>query len=162
MGGGIQPTLGGFIAFVTNVMKVPAPFDPSSDVSVTYAYDFADQFVNSALRSVRGMPGVWTLYAMAVYNLAADTLINFAQDDPDAPEYKDGLQYWAWLRNAYGVNNFVAGVVQSTSDVSTSASYQVSDQFANYTIANLQNLKTPYGRQYLGIAGSWGTQWGLS
>ena len=98
---------------------------------------------------------------MATYNLAADTLINFAQDPAVAPVFMDEMPYWSWLRKQYGVLNFVPGVIQSTSDEGTSASYEVAEQFKNYTIANLQNLKTPYGRQYLGIAGSWGTLWGM-
>ena len=34
--------------------------------------------------------------------------------------------------------------------------------FDELTIGNLQNLKTPWGRVYLGIAQSYGTLWGLS
>lgn len=165
---GLQPTLSGFIEFVQNVMKPPAPFDATTSLFVQYAYNYAVQFANQNLSNVQGLPGVWSLYAMAVYNLAANTLINFAQDPPGAPLVTPpngplpGLPYWASLRKSYGVLNFVAGVVSSTSDEGTSSSYEIPEQFKNYTIANLQNLKTPYGRQYLSIAGSWGSLWGLS
>ncbi len=162
-GGGSPPSLGGFITFITNVMAVPtSALDPNTNPVIGWAYDFAISWVNDQLCLVPSQPGAWTMYAMAVYNLASDTLINWVQDASDAPVYNNGMQYWAWLRATYGVNNFVAGVVQSTSDVSTSAGYMVPETFNGYTIANLGNLKTPYGRQYLSIASSLGTLWGLS
>jgi hypothetical protein len=149
-------------------MAVPtSALDPNTNPAVGWAYDFALNWVSDQLCLAPSQPGAWTMYAMAVYNLAADTLINLVQDAPDAPIYANtpngqGLPYWEWLRTKYGVNNFVAGVVQSASDVSTSSSYMVPETFKGYTIANLGNLKTPYGVRYLGIASSLGTQWGLS
>jgi hypothetical protein len=163
--GVLQPTQAGFQAFITNVMGVPPAALSPSDPVVTWCFDFAVQWVNTALCSVPGVPGAWTLYARAVYNLAADTLINTAQDGPGSPTVKtaDGdLPYWQGTRFNLQINNFVAGVVQSTSDEGTSASFLVPESFSNYTIANLQNLKTPYGRAYLGIAQSWGPVWGLN
>jgi hypothetical protein len=159
---GVPPTIGGFITFVQNVLQPPASFNPTTSPYVTYAYDFAIQFCNPFLQCVPGLQYAWTMYALAVYNLAADTLINFAQDQPGDPIFKENQTYWTWLRAQYGVFNFVAGVVQSTGDEGTNSSYQIPKQFENYTIANLQNLKTPYGRQYLAIAGSWGSLWGIS
>jgi hypothetical protein len=167
-GGGQPPTLGGFITFITNVMAIPSDaLDPNTNPVVGWAYDFAVNWVNDQLCLVPSQSGSWTIYAMAIYNLAADTLINWVQDASDAPVFKNtpngqGLQYWSWLRATYGVNNFVAGVVQSTSDVSTWASYMIPETFKGYTIANLGNLKTPYGVRYLGIATSLGTLWGLT
>lgn len=162
---GAGPTIGGFQQFITNVMAPPPPFNVVTSPYVQYAYDFAIQFCNPNLQCVPGLPNAWSLYAMAVYNLAADALVNFAQDPEGAPPVENSkppTPYWQYLRNQYGVLNFVPGVLSSSSDDGTSASYQVAQQFANYTIANLQNLKTPYGRQYLAIAGSWGTLWGVS
>jgi hypothetical protein len=163
--GALQPTLAGFQAFVTGVMRVPeAALDPD-DPAVAWCFDFAVQWVNAGLCSVPGLPGVWTLYAQAVYNLAADTLINAAQDGVGSPPIKTAegdLPYWQATRLNLQINNFVAGVVQSASDEGTSTGFLVPSSFGDYTIANLQNLKTPYGRAYLGIAQSWGTVWGLS
>jgi hypothetical protein len=166
----MDPTLGGFVTFVQNVIQPPSYFDPTTSVYVVYAYNYAYQWVNSQLSSVPGLPGVWNMYALAVYNLAGDVLINIAQDAPDDPIVPNscngtdpsGLQYWAWLRNKYNILAFFPGVVQSTSDEGTSASYVVPEQFQTFSVADLQNLKTPYGRTYLGIAQSIGTCWGLS
>ena len=163
-----NPTLGGFLDFITNVMQVPSSaLNTSTSVYPQYAYDFAINFINPNLSVVPNLGTGYGLFAFAVYNLAADTLINMAQDAIGSPAYDiagndAGLPYWQYVRSLYGVNAFVPGVVQSTSDEGTSAGYLVPKQFENYTIANLQNLKTPYGRQYLAIASSWGSHWGLT
>src|ERR1700722_5502312 len=120
----MNPTEGGFITFVTNVLQPPSYFNPSTSVYVTYAYNYAYQWVTNQLQTVPGIPNAWNMYAIAVYNLAADFLINFAQDQPSDPivpntvsaQNPNGLQYWAWLRSKYDVLAFFPGVVQSTSD----------------------------------------------
>lgn len=175
---GTGPTVGGFTEFVTNQMAVPAYVlaSETTTLAIGYAYNFASQWVNPALCNIPGLQGAWTLYALAVYNLAGDTLINLAQDampfvaytpqglppTPAGQPPPPPLPYWQWLRGQYKVMAFVPGVVQSASDESTSTSFLVAKAFENYTIANLQNLKTPYGRAYLGIAQSYGTLWGLT
>lgn len=166
VGLGMDPTLEGFQSFVTMVMVPPSYFDATTSPYVVYAYDYAYQFCNMNLAFVPGKMGAWTLYAVAVYNLAADTLINIAMDSPSDPSYPVAgcttTKYWQFLRDQYRINAFVPGVLTSTSDEGTSATYEVIGQFEGYTLSNLQQLKTPYGRRYLGIAGSWGTVWGLS
>lgn len=163
MNGG-QPTIGGFLSFITNIMAVPASvIDPANPPpTVTWSFDFALDWVNTQLCLVPSQTGAWTMYERAVYNLAADTLINWAQDAQPYIIFQDELPYWQFLRKSMNVNAFVAGVVQSTSDQGTSAGYLVPEAFKNITIANLGNLKTPFGRAYLGMAQSLGTLWGLS
>ena len=163
-----SPTLGGFQQFISGAMGVPSTaINLNTDSTPAWCFDDALNTVNEALACVPNMSAVggWTTYTKAVYCLAADYLINWEQDSPTAPIVDAGpppLQYWASLRKQYGCLNFVPGVVSSTSDQGTSTSLEVPDAFKNFTIANLQNLKTPYGRAYLGIAQSWGTLWGLS
>jgi hypothetical protein len=53
-------------------------------------------------------------------------------------------------------------VVVSADDASTSGSFNIPEQFNGLTIGDLQNLKTPYGRQYLAIAQKYGELWGIS
>ena len=161
------PTLGGFQGFITGVMRVPPSALSPDDPVVGYAYNWALDTVNEQLAFVPSQPGAYSIYSRAVYNLAADLLINMAADAEGAPKFDapgndTSLPYWAYLRKQYGVLNFVAGVVQSTSDEGTSTGLLVPKAFENFTIANLQNLKTPYGRTYLGIAQSLGTLWGMS
>jgi hypothetical protein len=90
-----------------------------------------------------------------VYNLGGDMLINWTPDQP-------GQVYFANLRTSFGTNNWAPGVVTSTSDGGTSTSLTNPEFMKEFTMANLQNLKTPYGRQYLAWAQSTGSIWGMS
>ena len=162
---GVGPSIGGFITFVQDVMNPPAPFDPTSSPYINYAYNYAIQSVNTGLQCVPGVPGAWSLYALAVYNLAADFLVQIVQDPPNAPNIQGTnppIPYWRWLRQQYGINSASLGVVQSTGDNGTSTGLLLPQQFASFTIANMMQTKTPYGRTYLSLAGSWGTLWGMS
>jgi hypothetical protein len=107
------------------------------------------------------------MYALAVYNLGGDTLINYAQDvQPpvpyETPGNNDELPFFAYQRQKYKVSDFTPGVVQAASDEGTSTSLVVQKAAENFTLANLQNLKTPWGRAYLAIAQSVGSLWGLN
>jgi len=152
----MNPTLAGFILFIQNVMGITTTnLSPTAPV-IAFAYNLAYNTVNAALAGVpNNDPTQPTIYATAIYNLAGDYLINFAQDTPPAT-------YFADLRTGFGLNSFTAGVISSTSDESTSESMTTPKAFDELTIGNLQNLKTPYGRMYLSIAQSYGTLWGLS
>lgn len=73
-----------------------------------------------------------------------------------------GLTFFADLRRAWNITGFAAGVVQASSDVSTSQTLLVQDAAAGFTLGDLQNLKTPYGRAYLALAQKYGTLWGVT
>ncbi len=161
-----QPTLAGFQSFVTDVMKVPAKALPAGNIFVPLSFSTALAIVNPALQCI-AIPqfdaagaalntGGYSVYSQAVYNLAADNLINFAIDQP-------GNNYFAKLRKAMNIGGFVSGVVQGSADQSTSVSLVVQEAAKNFTLANLQQLKTPYGRYYLSLAQSYGpTTWGIT
>ena len=110
--------------------------------------------------------GGLTFFALAVYNLAGDNLLNYAQDQPGAPNVKGSkppMPFFAWTRKQWNINGFVSGVIQSAGDETTNQSMVVQDAAKAFTLANLQQLKTPYGRQYLAIAQSFGPEtWGIS
>jgi hypothetical protein len=164
LGGGVGPSLGGFVLFVQDVMAPPAPFDPTTSNYVPYAYNYAVQAANNNLQFVTGQPGAWNIYALSVYNLAADFLIQITQDPPGAPVVamsEPPMPYWQWLRKQYGISSVSLGIVQSTGDNGTSTSLLLPQQFASFTLANMMQAKTPYGRQYLAMAGSWGSLWGM-
>jgi len=106
-------------------------------------------------------------YQQAVYNLAASNLLNFAQDPVPTVVYPPGdpagLGFFAYTRKTYNMLGFVSGVIQAAADESTSESMVVPDAFKDFTVANLQQLKDPYGRFYLGVAQSYGPAvWGLT
>jgi len=145
-----MPTLAGFLAFIRNVMGIPTNALPDSSPDVAACYTLALEIVSPDLAALSSV-----IYPLAVYNLAGDFLINYAQDQP-------GSTYFETLRTSYKIYNFVAGVITSSSDVSTSESLATPEALKNLTLADLQNLKTPYGRQYLAFAQRLGTMWGIS
>lgn len=100
------------------------------------------------------------IYTLAVYNLAADRLINFANDS----EILANQTYFSDLREKkYKLSSFAPGVVASSSDEATATSLLNPEQMKNLTIMDLQTLKTPYGRQYMAFAQMWGQGiWGLT
>lgn len=157
------PTLAGFSQFVYGVMMIPTAALPTNSPAITYAYNVAFMTVNPLLgQGVPCPPGqqTWSIYALAVYNLAGDRLINFAPDQPNST-------YFATLRgpapDGFGINSFVAGNVEAAADEATSDTLVVPDFFKTLTLGDLQNLRTPYGRLYLSLAQDWGPAvWGLS
>jgi hypothetical protein len=186
MGAAAPPTLEGFANFVSGIMGVPGNVLPSDAVSLQVAYDYAIDIVISSALSGGGLdlvpsqssdsapnpnppPTAYrtpSIYALAVYFLAGDMLVRIAQDatDPAAsPPPDNAPTYWADLRKSFGVNAMTYGLVQSSSDQGTSMSYAIPEQVKNMTLANLMQMQTPWGRQYLAIAGQWGpTLWGMS
>ena len=151
-----MPTLGDFLVFIANVMGIPVSALPTNAPIITYAFDWAMAVVDDQLAGVPYISGSWSQYAIAVYNLAGDRIINFATD-------QTGQTYFADLRNTLKINAFTPGIVSSTADSSTSTSLEVPDFFKGMTLEDLQLLKTPYGRQYMAIAQKYGkTIWGLS
>lgn len=157
------PTLEGFTAWVYGFGGVPQQFiDSSNSIWLTYAYNTAVSIVHPWVRCVPG-----PIYLQMVYNLGMDRLVNWCPDVVPPVAYKtdkDGqpIGYFAFLRQQFKVNAFVAGVIQSAGDEGTQESLLVPDQFKNITLGQLQNLSTPWGRYYIGETQSVGTNWGLS
>lgn len=163
----MNPTLGGFLAFIRDVMGITVPQLASNAAVIALAYNAALQVVNLALKLPTCGAGVDptqpSLYTLAVYNLAGDRLLNWAQDPIGAPVYENNLPFFRFTRKTLNLTGFTPGVIQSTNDLSTGGSYVVPDAFRNLTIRDLMNLKTPYGQEYLAIAQDYGpTEWGIS
>jgi hypothetical protein len=146
----MQPTLAGFVAWVRLAMGIDSAILPDNSPFFNYAFQVAMALVNTQLQTANPL-----IYQLAVYNLGGDNLVNWAQDTPPSTYFKD-------LRTSFGCFNFTAGVVSSTSDEGTSSSYEIIKTMKDVTIGQLQNLKTPWGRQYLAFASEIGTNWGLS
>lgn len=169
------PTLAGFVQFIRNVMGIDATILPDGSPVIPMALAVAISIVNPALKSI-SLPTVdaagatlgppTSIYTLACYNLGGDNLINYAQDLPNAksiPGSEPPMAFFAWTRKQWNVNGFVSGVIQSAGDETTNESMVVQDAAKNFTLADLQNLKTPYGRTYLAFAQAAGpTTWGLT
>lgn len=167
-----QPTLAGFIAFLRAVPVISTAVLPDDSPTIPWALALAIQLVNQQLTAVCmpgppiiGLPQV-SIYVSACYNLATDNLFTYAQDLPDAPIIPGSdppAPFFKWSRQQWNILGFTSGVVQASSDESTSVSMVVQDAAKNFTLQDLQSLKTPYGRTYLGLAQAAGpTTWGIS
>lgn len=142
-----MPTsLSGFIGFVRSDMGITAEQVPDDSQSLSLAYGGAVEWVNQDIAVV--MP---SLYAVAVYNLAASFLINYGTEN-----------VFSGLREKLNLNNFVSGVISASSDNSTSSQRLVPDFFKDLSLADLQMLQDPWGRRYLMIAQQFGSLWGVS
>lgn len=164
-----QPTLAGFTHWIYTAMGVPAVVLPSDSPWIGYAFDVAVALVNPQLLACPG-----PIYMLAVYNLGGDNLVNWCPDqigadgepinpNPQAqPDDAPPLGYFAQLRKDWDLNGFVPGVISSAYDNGTGESMEVQEQLKSLTIGQLQNAKTPWGRQYLAFAQMVGTMWGIS
>ena len=143
------PTLAGFIAWTRAVMGIPTTVMADDNPGFEYAFAIAVDMVPLDLNRI---PDIYTL---TVYNWGGSNLIQF-QPDPV------GQTFFADARKAYGVNSFVAGVIEHAADSTTSESLAIGHGLKNLDILSLQKLKDPYGRQALAYMMAIGPLWGLS
>lgn len=148
-----QVSFSGFQEFVLNYMKIPDSDEngvPQTSLALVYAYQTALQIVNQQLACVSA-----SLYMLAVYNLAGSFLLNYGVDTPPST-------YLADARKNLGLDVFTLGLADSASDQGTSGSLAVPDFYKKLSLADLQMLKDPYGRAYMGIAMRMGSLWGYT
>jgi hypothetical protein len=169
------PTLEGYVGFLRNIVGIPNNLLPNPPVPqqvtdsmgglvtdsdgnpvtsaminwIIITYCIALDIVNCQLRVSPGQ------YALAVYNLATDRLVNYAQDQP-------GQNFFSCKRTDMRILSFTPGVVSASSNDVSSSSYINPEAMRTFTLQDLQTLKTPWGRAYMGIAQSVGGIWGIS
>ena len=144
------PTLPGFIAWARTAVGVPVSGLPDAAPDWGLAYDASVMLVNLQLSYVDG-----PIFMLATYNLAASNLLNWTQDTAPSTFFADA-------RSKLGINNFVPGLPNSVSDNGTSVGLTVQKFLEGLSLSDLQLMKDPYGRAYLGFAQKAGTLWGLS
>lgn len=144
------PTLAGFVAWSQAVMGLNSVVISPTDQGYAYAFQIALDIVSKDFAYT--VPDIYTL---TVYNWGGSQLIQWQQDYA-------GQTFFADARKAYGMNNFVAGVINSASDVSTSETLAIGKGLQNLQLLDLQAIKDPYGRQALAFMQSIGTLWGLT
>lgn len=143
------PNISDYTSFLYDVVDIPpANLPPSSEIIPT-SLQIAVDTVNEQLL----ITGV--MYVLAVYNLAADRLLNYAIDIPNQTYFKQ-------LRKTLRLNDPTFGVPAAGSDAGTAVSIFNPEVMKNLTLMDLQTLRTPYGREYMGIAQSVGSIWGLN
>lgn len=152
-----RPSLDGYRTFLYKVANFKPELLPATSLIIPLTLGVACEVVNRFLEMAP------LSYSLAVYNLATDRLVNFA---PDVP----GQTYFQDLRTTYGLApkagkaySTSVGVVSETHDESTGVTLVTPESLKNLTLGQLQNLQTPWGATYLGIAQAYGsTLWGLS
>jgi hypothetical protein len=144
------PTLAGFVAWSQAVMGLNSVVISPTDQGYAYAFQIALDIVPKDFSNT--VPDIYTL---TVYNWGGSQLIQWQQD-------YTGQTFFADARKAYGINNFVAGVISSASDVSTSETLTIGKGLQNLQLLDLQAIKDPYGRQALAFMQTIGTLWGLT
>lgn len=156
-----RPTLAGFQAWVYSAMGIPDTVIPEGSFWFFEAYNTSLATVNLQICHVPG-----PFYLQAVYNLGGDFLINWAQDPVPPIPYPTGnptgIPYLEFLRKQWNILGFTPGIVQEASDQGTAAELTLPSQYKDFTIANIAQTKTPWGRRYLAIASAVGTMWGIS
>jgi hypothetical protein len=153
------PTLAGYSSFLYNTVGIPVTALPTTSFNIQLSFALALDIVSTWLQCMQS-----DIYTIAVYNLATDRLINFCPDQgtPPLPGELD-TRYFASTRRDFTINQFVAGVVQTSNDQGTGDGLLVPDFMKGLTLMDLANLNTPYGRQYLALAQQLGPGvWGLS
>ncbi len=144
------PNLTDFTTFLQTVVGIDPLYLPTTSPMIGYAFNVAMAVADLTMANLPS-----NLYALAVYNLGADRIINFAQDQAGRTFFHD-------LRQTFGINTFVPGVIASSGNAPTSQSTLNPEFMKTLTMGDLQNLKTPYGREYLNFAMQIGSLWGVS
>jgi len=136
------PNLADFTTFCQN-QGIVASYTTSSSDYFQWAFDWAQ---NDAMTCPQ-MPA--QLYVLAVYNLGADRFIRIAQDDGQGTFYQ-------MQRQQFGVLQFKPGVIMAGGDESTSQTLVVPDWYRAIPLGAQEQLKTPWGREYLAYAQMYG------
>jgi hypothetical protein len=145
-----SPTLAGFIAFCRSTVGISVDVMPDDDAGFPTALEYAQLWIPDYLNTISPK-----LFTLATYNWGASYLIQFQQDP-------SGQVYFSTLRQAFGVNNFVPGVISTASNEATSQSMTIGHGLQNMTLTDLQRVKDPYGRAALAILQDLGSLWGLT
>jgi hypothetical protein len=144
------PNVTDYTTFLYEVVGIPAVNLPSTAPIIAMSLQIATDIVSKAILFASA-----DMYVLAVYNLAADRLFNFASD-------VEGQTYFDDYRKKWKILSLSVGVPAAASDQGTSVGLLNPESLKGLTLANLQNLKTPMGRDYLQIAQSLGAIWGVS
>lgn len=157
-----QPNVTDYTTFLQETVGIRSGVLPANSPAIPLTLSVAVATVNPALNvgqtcanETLGLVLV-NIYVLACYNLATDRLFNWAADVPGQTFFRDQRVKMRLLEPAVGVTT-------SASDEGTAGSLMNPDQLKRLTLQDLQTLKTPWGRTYLGMAQAYGPNlWGLT
>lgn len=134
-----NPNIVDFLWFLSDSVQIPTTALPLTSPWPSFA-------LTQALQQVPCGPG-GILYSLAVYNCATHILFTITPDQA-------GQDYFRVKRGStadgFGLVQPIAGVVVSTFDQGTGTTVSSPDWTKNITVDQMEYLKTPWGRQYLG------------
>lgn len=147
----LRPTPDGFIRFVRGVMGVPGTAIADDDPTLECCFCSAQELIPKHM----GLECLPVIYTNTVYNAAASILLNYAIDIPPST-------YFASMRKTLGLGKLVTGLMNSASDQGTSGAIVIGDALSNLTLADLQMMQDPYGRQAVTVLMEMGPLWGYT
>ena len=142
------PTLTGYTTYLREIVGINTTVLPDGSPVIEFSYNFSLNETLPLLAIIPQIPEEF-MYTTAVYNLATHVLVTWAQDQPNQ-------DFFTKLQRQYNLHSLVAGAVEAASDETTSTKLKVPKFFDNITFANLDFMKTPWGRMYLEIVQSFG------
>jgi hypothetical protein len=145
-----KPNVTDLTTFLQTIAGIPTSALPANSPYIPWALSYAEEKTLLVLYAIGQ-----DYYCFAVYLLATSFLINWCPDQV-------GITYFQDLRKQWDINGFVGGIIQSTADASTSESMLMPKFLEGLTLDQLQLLKDPFGRQWLGMQQSLGAVWGIS
>lgn len=132
-----QPNIVDFEWFLSNSVQIPPAALPASSPWPQYA-------LTQALHLTPCGPG-GIMYTLVVYNCATHILFTIT---PDVA----GQNFFSTARSKEGFSlvNPIVGVVAATTDESTTTTLSSPDWTKRITVSQLNFMRTPWGREYLG------------
>lgn len=144
------PNLADFVTFCRDVAGITTVFMPDGDPGFDRAFAIAQAMVPCELCQVS--PYIFT---DCTYCWGVSVILQFQLDQA-------GQTFFTSMREAYGTNNLVPGVISSDADESTSTTMTVGKGLSDLTLTDLQRIKDPFGRQAIAYLQDLGTLWGLT
>lgn len=140
-----SPNILDYLIFLNNQVQIPVNALPPTSPWPQFAFTAAQALV----LCIPGVPGI--LFSVATYNCATHILFGITPDQV-------GQDFFTQARSntGFGLNMPTSGVVQATSDVTTSTTLSAPDWAKGLTVGQLGFYKTPWGREYLAYQQSFG------
>ena len=138
-----------YLAFLRNTVGIPVAALPDDSIYITASYE-----IGVALTPCGFAGASSSIYALMVYSCGASFLIN---NTPD----QQGQTFFSDLRDKFGLLQSFNGIITSAADEGTSAAAVVPEFQKRATLQELQWMKDPFGRQFLGFLQMAGSNWVL-
>ncbi|MDR8054214.1 hypothetical protein [Burkholderia cenocepacia] len=139
----------GYLQYLRNVVGVPVAALPDDSVYITLSYEIGLSLTPCGFNRASS-----SIYELMVYACATSFLLNNTPDQLNQ-------SWFDQVRTKYGLLDSFNGIITSAGDQGTNAAAVVPDWVKRATLAELQWMKDPFGRQFLGFLQMAGSNWAL-